>query len=115
MADAGVASGVGPGASGVGPGGEGSIAPRNGENSLFTVDLDGRGTQEGIFLRTLWTSWREVPQRKKIRPYFAKSRALPHNSRFTPSPMISMDLYKFTELHNKALQCEKKQKPNRSG
>jgi hypothetical protein len=42
--------------------------------------LDGRGTQEGIFLRTLWTSWREAPQRKKIRPYFAKRRALPHNS-----------------------------------
>ena len=49
-------------------------------NSLFTVDLDGRGTQEGIFSRTLWTSWREALQMKKIRPYFAKRRALPHNS-----------------------------------
>ena len=61
-------------------GGERSIAPQNGENPLFTVDLDVRGAQEGIFLRTLWTYWREAPQMKEIRPYFAKRRALPHNS-----------------------------------
>jgi hypothetical protein len=73
MADTGCASGVE-------SGGERSIAPQNGENPLFTVDLDGRGAQEGVFLWTFWTSRREVPPTGKIRPYFAKRRALPHNS-----------------------------------
>jgi hypothetical protein len=33
-------------------------------------------------LWTFWTSRREVPPTGKIRPYFAKRRALPHNSGF---------------------------------